>query len=89
MAPQQVGGPAIKTILPLVAEVDTWVFVAAWLGVAVKTNPTTNALATATTFPIISLIPSGGGSNRVLPTEFERVKDWGRIESTCQFSLLC
>ena len=72
MAPQQVGGPAIKTILPLVAEVDTWVFVAAWLGVAVKTNPTT---ATATTFPIISLIPSGGGSNRVLPTEFERVKD--------------
>ena len=75
MAPQQVGGPAMNTILPLPEDRDPCVLVAAWLGVAVRTNPTTNALATATTFPIISLIPSGGGSNRVLPTEFERVKD--------------
>ncbi len=53
----------MKTILPF-DEVDTCVGVLAWLGVEVRTIPTTNALAIATTFATISLIPSKGGSNR-------------------------
>jgi hypothetical protein len=63
VTPQQVGGPAIIIILPLDV-VDTCVCVLAWLGVEVKTIPTTNALAIATTLATISLIPSKGGSDR-------------------------
>ena len=51
-------------ILPLVDETGFCVWVLAWLGVDVKTIPTTKALTTATTLATISLFPSKGGSNR-------------------------